>query len=154
MPCAVIITSLAVEYLAVCKHLKNLREVIHPRGTIYEMGHFSSWEVGIVEIGVGNLGAELETEWAIAYFAPEVVLFVGVAGGLKDVSIGDVVVARDVYGYESGTFGSASFLARPALGQSNFALVQRARAEARKEDWLKRGEVVGVGGNQWWLWGQ
>jgi nucleoside phosphorylase len=146
MPCAVIITSLAVEYLAVRKHLENLREVIHPQGSVYETGHFSPWDVGVVEIGAGNYGAALEVERAIAYFKPEIILFVGIAGGIKDVAIGDVVAVREVYGYESGTFGSTFFLARPALGQSDFALVQRARAEARKEDWLKRGEVVGVVG--------
>jgi hypothetical protein len=61
MPCAVILTALPVEYMAVRTHLADLREEMHPQGTIYERGKFvanaTSWEVGIVEVGAGNAGA-------------------------------------------------------------------------------------------------
>jgi nucleoside phosphorylase len=143
MPCAVIITSLAVEYLAVRKHLENLREVIHHRGTIYEMGHFSSWDVGIVEIGMGEAAAALEAERAITYFNPEIIVFVGVARGIKDVVIGDVVASTKVYGYESGK-AKEVFKPRPETCLTAYGLEQRARAEARKGDWLKRIVITDV----------
>lgn len=142
LPCAVIFTALPVEYQTVCAHLLDLREKVHPRGTIYEQGTFlpssgQPWEVGIVEIGKGNVPAALESERAIAYFQPGVVCFVGVAGGLKDVQLGDVVVATKVYGYEAGKVSTA-FHIRPNVVNVSYRLQQRVRAEARKPTWRQR----------------
>lgn len=138
---AVIFTALPVEYKAVRSHLKFLEEKVHPQGTIYEQGIFSSsgqsWNVGIAEIGEGNEQTALEVERAIQYFNPRIILFVGVAGGVKDVKIGDVVVATKVYGYESGKAGN-TFEPRPQLGLPDYGLINRAKAEARKDDWLQR----------------
>jgi nucleoside phosphorylase len=141
MPRAVILTALLVEYQAVRTHLTDLQEEVHPQGTIYERGKFitkgQAWEVGIAEVGTGNTGAAVEAERAIAYFKPDILFFVGIAGGIKDVKIGDVVAATKVYGYESGKVGE-KFSTRPAAGQSAYAVIQRAKSEARKGEWIQR----------------
>ena len=139
--CAVILTALPVEYQAVRRHLIDIHEEIHPELTIYERGAFIAqnqrWEVGIAETRPGGPGAAFEAGRAIEYFKPSVVLFVGVAGGIKDVHIGDVVVADKVYGYESGK-ADQKFLPRPEVGISTYSLLQRAQREASKDDWLQR----------------
>ncbi len=139
--CAVILTAIPIEYKAVRSHLSQLHEVTHPHGNVYECGIFTTenqtWDIVIIEIGAGDVGSALAAERAISYFRPELVFFVGVAGGLKDVHLGDVVVARKVYYYESGK-ANKTFETRPEIGNSSFRLLERAQAESRKPDWLQR----------------
>lgn len=138
---ALVLTAIQVEFKAVRAHLRDLHEEHHEQGNIYERGTFETeggnWEVLIVQTGATNQQAALETERAIQHFKPNVALFIGVAGGLKDVAIGDVVAATKVYGYESGK-ASTSFEARPEVGRSGYALANRAAAEARSERWRSR----------------
>jgi TolB-like protein/nucleoside phosphorylase len=145
---AVVLTTSSEEYLAVRKFLTHLQEEVHEQGTIYERGTFVgngvSWNVGIAEVEGGNAEAGIETERAIRHFEPNVLLSVGIAEGIEDcVKIGDVVVATKVYGYESGKVGDEKILTRPAVWNSAYALIQRAKQEAKKDDWLKRGKIFG-----------
>lgn len=139
---AVILTAIPSEYVAVKKHIKSPIEKIHPKGNVYEEGIFKGifhdWTIGLAEVGAGNNTCALETERAINYFKPNVIIFVGVAGGIKDLKLGDVVAAEKAYGYEFGKVSSIGFLARPEVGKSTYAILSRARAEAKKTDWLKR----------------
>ncbi|NEQ67780.1 MAG: tetratricopeptide repeat protein [Symploca sp. SIO2D2] len=144
MPRAVILTALPVEYQAVRNRLIDLEEKLHPLGIVYEQGKFiakgQEWKVGIAEVGTGNAEAAAEVERAIAYFQPNIILFVGIAGGIKDVAIGDVVVATEVYKHESGKV-TEKFLTRPKAGKSAYSLVQRAKFEAKQQKWLQQPRV-------------
>lgn len=141
-PRAVILTAIPLEYEAVKRHLIQLEEKRHPKGNIYEQGLFNGgyhdWEVGIAEVGAGNNTCAMQTERAINYFNPEVILFVGIAGGIKDLNLGDVVVAEKAYGYESGKIWKSAFLARPIVGMSSYEIFERAKADAKKQDWKLR----------------
>jgi nucleoside phosphorylase len=138
---AVILTTLPVEYQAVRAHLGDLHEEIHPLGTVYEQGHFlakeRTWDVLIAELGPSSDRERLEWERILQAHNPSVVLLVGIAGGIKDVAIGDVVVATQVYNYESGKATSTTET-RLTVSQSSALLVQRAQQTARREDWLAR----------------
>src|ERR1700719_1409685 len=109
----VILTALDVETRAVLRHLSGTStETVS--GTGFFRGHTDGWDVAVAEIGPGNASAAAITGRACERYKPNIALFVGVAGGVKDVAIGDVVVATKVYGYESGKDKAAGFQARSA----------------------------------------
>lgn len=139
---AVILTALPIERTAVLEHLREHREEVHPRGTVYQRGVFDErsdpWEVLVAEIGAGNEGAAAEVERALDHFNPQVALFVGVAGGIKDLTHGDVVASTKIYNYESGKERTKLFETRPEVESPSYALLQRARAEAGSPDWRQR----------------
>ena len=138
---AVILTALPVEIKAVLEHLEEPWEEAHPQGTLYERGIFrgesSTWDIAAVEIGAGNARAAFEAERAISHFDPSIALFVGVAGGIKDVALGDVVASTKVYGYESGK-ATETFEPRSSSAEASYRLEQLARSAARKPGWLDR----------------
>lgn len=116
------------------------------RGTVYERGIFSAnsaiWSVIIAEIGEGNIAAAQEAERAISHFDPDLLLFVGVAGGVKDLKLGDVIAATCVYSYEVGKDTAKGFLPRTKTLTTAYPVVQRARVEARTGRW--RARIMGV----------
>ncbi|GAB3438673.1 hypothetical protein GCM10027436_20100 [Actinophytocola sediminis] len=131
-----------MEYRAVREHLDGSLVEREERGTLYEVGTFfgelDTWKVVLVETGAGNTSAGVELERAISLFAPEVVFFVGVAGGRKDVELGDVVVANWVYDYESGKDTEHGYIPRTRSYASAHRLVQRSNAIVRQGAWARR----------------
>ncbi len=125
-----ILTALGLEYAAVKEQLSNCSSVVHPRGSRYEVGSLGGMTVALAECGAGNTGAALESERAIAFFNPRAVLFVGIAGGVKDVQVGDVVFSSKIYGYESGK-AEKTFRPRPQAFVPSYALLQEAKEIAR-----------------------
>ncbi|MGV9851520.1 phosphorylase family protein [Streptomyces sp. NPDC003442] len=138
----VVLTALEVEYRAVRAHLEDPRPVPAERGALFELGVFrdgsEARSVAIHMTGPGNPGAAASVERAAALFAPRAVLFVGVAGGRKDVALGDVVAADAVYDYETGKDTETGFLPRQKTYQSAYGLVQLARWVAAADEWQQR----------------
>ncbi|WP_329620021.1 5'-methylthioadenosine/S-adenosylhomocysteine nucleosidase [Streptomyces sp. NBC_01255] len=133
-PTAVILTALPVEYDAVREHLRDAKEVVHDDGTRVEQGRLEGalWSVVIAELGVGAINAAALTTQIVGWLRPQVLLFVGVAGGLKDdVAIGDVVIGTKVYAVHGGKQTPQGFLARPEAWNGSHRLVQTARAALR-----------------------
>lgn len=138
---AIILTALPVECEAVRMHLLHLHPEPHPEGSVYWCGLFPcencTWNVHVIEVGPGNTGAAFETERAIQFLKPHVALFVGIAGGLKDVCIGDVVATKEIYSYESGK-ASNTFLPRPKVGSATHRMLHWARITAGSPGWIQR----------------
>ena len=140
-PCVVIATALPVEFKAVLALLEECREERHEAGTIYWSGSArfdtQTGRVGLVQTGQRNPRAAFEIERAIGFFRPSHIFFVGVAGALKDVQVGDVVAATKVYDTEGG---KADTVYRPRLdfGQSSYSMQQLAYASERSDTWRER----------------
>jgi nucleoside phosphorylase len=134
---AVLLTALDIETRAVLRHLKRKGERTID-GTVFYLGNFEDWSIAVVECGPGNSSAAAIAERAIANFRPSVALFVGVAGGVKDVSIGDVVVADKMYGYEAGKEDETGFRPRAEVKNAAHDIEQRGRTLPKSDDWKKR----------------
>lgn len=135
-----ILTALEVERIAIEQHLETLTSVTHPiTGTDYTKSFYrcngKALEVIVARTDQTNVNAAIETERAIAHFNPEYVFFAGVAGGLKDVKVGDIVIGRDVFGYERGKAEGNDFKPRPQFGASTYELERLASQYAKSEAW-------------------
>ncbi|MEJ0101739.1 MAG: hypothetical protein WDO19_03870 [Bacteroidota bacterium] len=102
-----IVTALSLEFDAIRIHLKDTQLKDHPgTGSKYLTGKYffekKSFNVLLVESGAGNIRAADETSRAISYFNPGYTFFSGIADGIKDVILGDVVIASKIIGYEVG----------------------------------------------------
>lgn len=94
-PTVLVLTALPLEYAAVRAHVEEREERVHRDGTRVEIGRLpdTSWHVALAELGMGAERTAALTTQLIHWLRPEAVLFVGVAGSLKDdVGIGDVVL--------------------------------------------------------------
>ncbi len=134
-----VLTALELERQAVLAHLENIQQELHPETkTDYNVGYYNA-PTGKVKVVIGktdqtNTNAGIETERALTHFAPSHAFFVGVAGGIKDVVIGDVVVGKAVFGYERGK-KAEEFMSRPQFGLSSYDLERLAESYGNSKDW-------------------
>lgn len=135
----VILTALPLEQEAIVSKLSGVEMYEHPESkTRYKIGYWLS-KGGRLKIVVGrsnqtNVNAAIETERIIQHFDPSHILFVGVAGGLKDVTIGDIVIGADVYGYERAKV-TDEFLSRPKFAFSSYDLEMKAVDFSNSNGW-------------------
>jgi nucleoside phosphorylase len=134
---AVVLTAIQPETEAVLRHLvdRGRERVVD---TWFHIGRFGEWTVALSEVGPGNTRAATIAVRALTRFNPEIAAFVGVAGGVKDVVHGDVVVATKVYGYESGSETPDGYRIRPDVQSSDHELEQRARLLRTETGWYRR----------------
>ncbi len=136
-----ILTPLPLEFKAVVRHLDNRKSFIKD-AAVYERGTFTgkqhTYEVIIAEPGMKNVDMALATEKAIQHFQPQIVLLVGIAGGVKEVRIGDVLIAKKVYGYESGKEDADGYKSRPSVESFSADLLAHAQALSRNPNWKQR----------------
>lgn len=138
-----VMTALTLERDAILEHLVDVKVEKHPDvGTDYSKGIFKS-EKGPIDVVVGrtdqsNINAALETERAIQYYQPNYAFYIGVAGGIKDVKVGDIVIGTDVIGYERGKATQDNFHPRPQFGASSYDLERSATSYSGSDSWAAK----------------
>ncbi|MCC2278960.1 5'-methylthioadenosine/S-adenosylhomocysteine nucleosidase [Streptomyces sp. ET3-23] len=134
----VILTALNLEYQAVHRKLAGPQVHRHKHGTRFEVGTVqgTSCRVALGLTNKGNHSAAVIAERAIQEFSPVAVLFVGVAGALRDTArLGDVVMATHVYAYHGGTSEDDGLKARPRTWEAAHGISQLGSHLARVNDW-------------------
>ena len=113
-----ILCPIRLEFEKVREHLlepQPMQESVY--GLHYDLGHIKTkerkWKIALFETESGVANLEVKTTKIIHSLAPGYVFLVGIAGGIKDVEIGDVVIATKAYGYESGKETESGFRSRP-----------------------------------------
>ena len=139
---ALVLTALPLEYVAIRGRLTQGDELRAPSGARYLKSAVSGmnvrWSVYVFEIGLGNATTASLVGYAADRFGADLVVFAGIAAGLKpsDQQHGDVVIAERVYNAQSGKYskdpdGKSVFLSRPMSRSTAYQLVQLARQIAR-----------------------
>lgn len=107
IPTIVFLTAIPLEYNAVIAHLPDGKLETRPGEVSYYVSEYVTpanrrWRVAVRKMSaVGNYEAAQESIDAISDFLPSYMFFVGVAGDIKDVQLGDVVASSMARGYES-----------------------------------------------------
>lgn len=143
-PTALILTALPVEMTAVLAHLSADRSMQMMGQVLCEIGNFTtsddrSWRVVACELGPGNVDTAGAVVAVTSRLQPDVLMFVGLAGALKDcLKIGDVVAGSEVAWTERGKWSESGYLPRIRTVSLSALLVQLARKIARDGNWTDR----------------
>lgn len=142
-----IFTPIQKEYLAIRKHLTNLQPITKDNCN-YEVGEFvgqhQKIQVALRQTGPRNVPMAIAVSHGYQHFKPKIALLVGVAGGVKDVTVGDAVIATKAYGYASGKEHASekekegAYVARPVVYPFSVELISIAERVAQAESWKSR----------------
>jgi nucleoside phosphorylase len=94
--------------------------------------------VTVIELGPGNIETAMEAGRVRGDGSADILLFVGIAGALKDLALGDVVAAHEVVWLHRAKLVNDEFQYRPQVNQCTRELVQIARFTANQNVWQER----------------
>lgn len=136
-----IYTPLPLERQAVLFHLEATKE-LQIGGCLGIQGRYKglyhSFQVTVIVTGSGNSLIASVVERTIVPLNPSLVFLVGIAGGVKDVEIGDVTVGTKSYGYESGKAKESGFKIRPQVFPASRDLLTLAELIEYQNKWRQR----------------
>lgn len=149
---AVLLTALPEELAAVRQQLRAdgaeiERQTVTGGGIYYQAvvsAQHVDWTIyaSFTEPTTGSAAAGATD--AILNFAPDVAIYVGIAGGIrkKGIKLGDVVAATEVFDYDGGKETADGFVPRIRQLHSAFALKQLAAFTMIEDAWRTRVPTV------------
>ncbi|MEM8906215.1 MAG: 5'-methylthioadenosine/S-adenosylhomocysteine nucleosidase [Bacteroidota bacterium] len=146
----VILCPLALEYEAMRQHLIDPQRIKSTAwGRSYELGQMTGahgqWKVALMETGKGVEDLQAITQTVLYHLQPLYLFLVGVAGGIKDVGIGDVVVATEAYGYQWGKVVDGEIVVRPKVIPHSSGLLDLAKQLAHTHNRDKKNHRIHFG---------
>ena len=140
-----ILNPIEKEQLAIKKYLRDASNYSE-EGFYYIKGAYSGkfhdFRVYSVLTGARNAPMALAADKAIRQFKPDFIFLIGIAAGIKDVKIGDIVVGTKTYSYESGKIKDGKYLGRPDVFNFTPELINLSRRIKADNLWTNR--VVGT----------
>ncbi|MEM1319215.1 MAG: 5'-methylthioadenosine/S-adenosylhomocysteine nucleosidase [Bacteroidota bacterium] len=136
----VLLCPIEVEFGAVRKIIAHPKAVtLGARHLGLEVGQIRGdafvWNVAVIEPDLSRASFGLKTNNVLHLLKPRYIFLLGVAGGIKDVAVGDMVVETKAYNYEQGKETPAGFAARPdSIKNESIRLLSLARRIARKNE--------------------
>jgi adenosylhomocysteine nucleosidase len=145
-----IVSAMAEELAALLAEARDTTVQIHA-GRRFHVGMLHGVPVVLVLCGIGKVAAAMTTTLLAERFAPQGLVFTGVAGGLGDgVRVGDVVVAESLLQHDMDASPLFPRFEVPLTGRSRFdtdpglttALLDAARALGDTAPALHHGLVI------------
>lgn len=139
LPTAAIFVAIPREYDAVRERLNDV-ELKPKAGETFRIGRLDldncSWQIILKETGRGNVSSSQAFTDTFHHFELDLALFVGTAGGLKDVKPGDVIAATQMTHYHRGVEND-EFEPRFRSPLANRTAEECARAITQEENWIR-----------------
>ncbi len=137
----VLLTPVEVEYKAVCAYLKDIITYSvanrNCKGGTFQ-GTSRNYKVLVCQTGSKNTTIALAAQKIADEINPSFIFVVGIAGGVKDVQLGDIVIGTKAYDYETGKITPEGFVGRPNTYRFDEELIEEAKEIAEKAIWITR----------------
>lgn len=137
----IIICPIEIEFKIIRKIIGNSKPVSH-KDLSFDFGQIKgknfNWNIAIIEPELNLKSFSLKVSKVINLLNPKYVFLAGIAGGIKDSKIEDIVIGTKAYMYEGGKETEEGFVARPRMIENKsielLTLAKRIARESKSEN--------------------
>lgn len=137
-----ILTPLKLERDAFAPFFPGQWEPVFKDTALYEQvpfkGKHHDYTVYLCQPGMYNTNMALAISEALQHLDPQLIILSGVAGGVKDLGVGDLIIPDKIYYYQAGKESSEGYHARPQSYTPSGELLARAKHLTYSGNWKNR----------------